>query len=92
MKICLEILVNKVDRKFSSILEELAHSPLRDREFFIENRADQVIASFNNLVKLINESYGEEIASDLNKRLINSLKSGDAEKFRRGIKSVKKGE
>ena len=80
-----------MDRKFSSILDELAHSPLRDRELFIEHRADQVIASFNNLVKLIKESYGEEIAADLNKRLLNSVKSGDAEKFRRGIKCVKKG-
>jgi hypothetical protein len=80
-----------VDRKFSSILDELTHSPLRDREMFIEHRADQVIASINNLVKLIKESYTEEVAADLNKRLINSIKSGDSEKFRRGIKSVKKG-
>jgi len=80
-----------VDRKFSSILDELTHSPLRDREMFIEHRADQVIASINNLVKLIRESYTEEVAADLNKRLMNSIKSGDSEKFRRGIKSVKKG-
>ncbi len=81
-----------MDRKFSSILDELTHSPLRDRELFIEHRADQVIASYNNLMKLIKESYGEEVAADLTKRLLNSIKSGDAEKFRRGIKSVKKGE
>lgn len=80
-----------MDRKFTSILDELRHSPIRDRELFIEQRADQLIASYQNLVKLINESYGETTASDLNKRLVNAVKSGDAEKFRRGIKSAKKG-
>lgn len=80
-----------MDRKFTSILDELRHAPIRDRECFIEHRADQLVASYQNLVKLINESYGEEIAADLNKRLANAIKSGDGEKFRRGIKSVKKG-
>lgn len=80
-----------MDRKFTSILDELRHAPIRDRELFIEQRADQLIASYQNLVKLITESYGEETASDLVKRLGNSIKSGDGEKFRRGIKSAKKG-
>ena len=79
-----------MNRKFSSILDELTHSPLRDRELFIEHRADQVVASFNNLVRLINESYGEEVSADLQKRLLNSIRTGDPEKFRRGIKSVKR--
>ena len=79
-----------MDRKFSSILDELTHSPLRDRELFIEHRADQVIASFNNLARLIRESYGDEVAADLQKRLLNSIRTGDAEKFRRGIKSVRR--
>ena len=79
-----------MDRKFSSILDELRHAPIRDRELFIEHRADQLIASYQNLVNLINESYNEEIAADLIKRLGNSVKSGDSEKFRRGIKSAKK--
>ena len=80
-----------MDRKFTSILDELRHSPIRDRELFIEQRADQLIASYQNLIKLINESYGDTVAGDLNKRLANAVKSGDAEKFRRGIKSAKKG-
>ena len=81
-----------MDRKFSSILDELRHSPIRNRELFIEHRADQLIASYQNLVNLITESYNDEIAADLIKRLGNSVKSGDSEKFRRGIKSAKKGD
>lgn len=80
-----------MDRKFSSILDELVHSPIRDRELFIEHRADQVVASFGNLMKLIRESYDDETVADLSKRLLNAVKSGDPEKFRRGIKSVRKG-
>lgn len=80
-----------MDRKFSSILDELRHAPIRDREVFIEQRADQLIASYQNLVKLITESYNDEVAGDLIKRLGNSVKTGDSEKFRRGIKSAKKG-
>jgi hypothetical protein len=84
--------VKSVDRKFSSILDELVHSPIRDKEMFIEQRADQVVASVTNLLKLINESYDEEIAADLSKRLFNSIRTNDSEKFRRGIKSIRKGD
>ncbi len=80
-----------MDRKFTSILDELTYAPIRDRDLFIEHRAEQVIASITNLMKLIRESYNEEVAADLNKRLLNSIKNGDNEKFRRGIKA-KKGE
>lgn len=80
-----------MDHKFSSILDALVHSPVQDREMFIENRAEQVIASFGNLLKLIHESYDDETAADLSKRLVNSMRSGDAEKFRRGIKNIRKG-
>jgi len=78
-----------VDRKFTSILDELSHAPIRDRDLFIEHRAEQVIASFTNLMKLIRESYAEETAADLHKRLLNAVKTGDEEKFRRGIKLAK---
>jgi hypothetical protein len=82
-----------VDRKFCSILDELNdYTPRRDTDLFIESRAMQVIASFSHLVKLINESYDEDTAADLTKRLINAARTGDEAKFSRKMKIVREGE
>ncbi len=80
-----------VDRKFTSILDELSTAPIRNREQFIEHRAEQAIAAIQNLRKLLRESFPEEAASDLDKRLINAIKTDDPEKFRRGLRAQKKG-
>jgi hypothetical protein len=37
---------------------------------------------------MLQETYSEEDALDLERRLINSIKSGDPKKFSRGIKKV----
>ncbi|RYE98789.1 MAG: hypothetical protein EOO77_36600 [Oxalobacteraceae bacterium] len=79
-----------MDRKFTSLLDELSHSPIRDKSAFIEHRGEQCIASVVNLMKLLRESYPEEVATDLCKRLINGIRTGDAEKFKRGVKATKK--
>ncbi len=79
-----------MDRKFSSILDELTVAPIRDRDVFIEQRGEQVVASFINLIKLINESYAHDVSLDLNKRLINAIRTGDVDKFKRGIKGLGK--
>jgi hypothetical protein len=51
-----------------------------------------VINSAINLVNLINENFSEDIANDLTRRLLNSIKSGDPNKFERGIRKVDKHE
>lgn len=79
-----------MDRKFNSLLEELSAAPIPDKEQFIEHRAEQAIASFQNLRRLLRESFGPEESADLDKRLINALKTDDFEKFRRGLKAYKK--
>ncbi len=79
--------------KFGRLLDELntalPTTKAGDKELFIENRAQQVIASAANLMKLINETYDEELAEELTKRLVNSIKSGDENKFRRKIREVR---
>ena len=73
-----------------SLLQEINDLvPQRDMHFFVESKAVQAIASVQNLLKLIEENYKEEEASDLIKRLFNSMKSGDQEKFRRGIRYIR---
>lgn len=74
-----------------SLLSELTdYAPKRDRDLFIESRAQQVIASAVHLLKLIRESYDAETAEDLSKRLVRSIVSEDDEKFRRRIRTIKK--
>lgn len=72
-----------------SILQEInSISRNRDRKYLIENNANNVIASASNLIDMINETYDEETANDLIKRLINSIRTQDEKKFDRGIKKA----
>ncbi len=78
------------DKKFRSIVDELSdYAPVRDRDLFIESRAEQVMGSVKNLMRLIRESYDAETADDLQKRLINAIRSEDENKFRRGIRQIR---
>jgi len=79
----------KMKRKTRSILEEInAMSPKRDKKHIVESNAQQVIVTAINLINLINESFDVETAADLNKRLINSIRTKDPRKFQRGISKV----
>ena len=77
-------------RKTRSILEELGeYIDMNDRHSMIESRASHIISSAINLIGLIRESYDEEIATDLERRLINSIRGRDSSKFARGIRRAK---
>jgi hypothetical protein len=76
-------------KRFTSILDELDYTPKKDKDLFIESRAHQVIASYVNLIRLIEESYDTETASDLQKRLILSIKNHDEERFSRKIRAMR---
>tara|TARA_Y100000389_G_C17302542_1_gene433703 strand:+ start:200 stop:436 length:237 start_codon:yes stop_codon:yes gene_type:complete len=76
-------------RKTRSILEEInSMSPKRDRRQLVEANAEQVIATAINLIELINETFDDETAADLNKRLINSIRTKDPRKFKRGVSKL----
>ena len=76
-------------RKTRSILEELnSISVDRDKDHVVENRGEHVINSAINLIEQIEKNYDADVAKDLKNRLINSIRSGDARKFSRGIKKV----
>jgi hypothetical protein len=55
----------------------------------VESRAEHIIASVINLIHLIQESYSQEHAADLNKRLINAIRTEDIRKFTRGMRRIK---
>ena len=76
-------------RNTKSILEEISKViPHSNRESLIESRAGHVISSAINLIDMLHESYDQETAGELTRRLVNSIKSGDPAKFERGIRRV----
>lgn len=73
-----------------SILAELdSLGSRKDKEHFLESRANNVIQGAINLLQFIRENYDYETAVELERRLVNSIRSGDTSKFSRGIKKLK---
>tara|TARA_S200002703_G_scaffold75998_1_gene65619 strand:- start:162 stop:440 length:279 start_codon:yes stop_codon:yes gene_type:complete len=74
-----------------SILSELqtfsAQTPAK--ELIIEDRASHAIAEATDIIDAINANFDEPIAQDLEKRFINSIRTGDANKFLRAVKKLK---
>lgn len=72
-----------------SILEELNEiSLIRNKDHLIETKGVNLVASAINLLKLIRENYDLETATELERRFINAIRSGDSDKFKRGMGKV----
>lgn len=79
-----------MDKKFRSIVDELFdYTPAKNKELIIESRGQQVIASALNLIRLIKESFDEDTANDLSKRLVRAIASEDQEKFTRKMRQLR---
>jgi hypothetical protein len=75
-----------------SILQEISDIGLaRDPDLVIESRGSNIIQSAINLLDMIRESYDVETATELERRFLNSIKSSDITKFKRGIKKIQEG-
>jgi len=76
-----------LQKRTRSILDELdsllAH---KDKENLVESRATNVIAGAINLINYIKENYDADTAAELERRLINSIRSQDPQKFIRGVR------
>jgi hypothetical protein len=59
---------------------------VKDPANLVESRAHHVIQSAVNLINFIRENYGDDQALDLERRLLNSIKSQDPNKFTRGVR------
>lgn len=72
-----------------SILQELnSFATKKDVELVIESRALHVINGAINILELVRENFDEETALDLERRLLNSIRGSDPDKFRRGIRKI----
>lgn len=79
-----------MQKRTRSILDELdsllSH---KDKDSLVESRAGHVIQGAINLINYIKENYDNETAVELERRLINSIRSQDITKFTRGIRKIK---
>jgi hypothetical protein len=75
-----------------SILQELSDLGVsRNTDLIIESRGSNIIQSAVNLIEQIRENYDIETAAELERRFINSIRTGDSSKFKRGIKRIQEG-
>ena len=76
-------------KRTRSILEELnSMSRKRNNDLAIESSANNIIESAINLLNRIGTTYDSQTAGELERRFLNSIKSGDPRKFKRGIQKV----
>lgn len=79
-----------MQKRARSILDELdtllAH---KDRENLVESRASHVIQGAINLINYIRENYEPEQADELERRLLNSIRTQEPEKFKRGVRRMR---
>lgn len=81
-----------MQKKTRSILDELDTLSLRkDKESVLESRANHIISGAINLINTLRETYSPEIAAELERRLINSIKGQEPAKFVRGLRRFKNG-
>jgi len=72
-----------------SILQELSNlDRSRTSDHLIETTGSNIIESAINLLNKISKTYDAETAGELERRFLNSIKSGDIRKFKRGIQKV----
>jgi hypothetical protein len=64
----------------------------RDTTNLVESRASHVMSGAINLINFIKENYSQEQASELERRLLNSIRAQDPNKFIRGVRRLKNNE
>jgi hypothetical protein len=79
-----------LQKRARSILDELDTLIVhKDRENLVESRASHVIQGAINLINYIKENYEPEQADELERRLINSIRTQEPEKFKRGVRRMR---
>ncbi|CAB5214678.1 hypothetical protein UFOVP190_214 [uncultured Caudovirales phage] len=79
-----------MQKRARSILDELDTLLVhKDRENLVESRASHVIQGAINLINYIRENYEPAQADELERRLINSIRTQEPEKFKRGVRRLR---
>ena len=78
-----------MQKRTRSILDELDNLYIeRDRRLIIESRAINVIASAINLLEQIDESFPADQAENLTRKLLNAIRTRDANRFARTVRKT----
>jgi len=75
-------------KRTRSILEELSSIHPDRGDEFIQTTGMSIIESAVNLLSKVNESYDSQTAQELERRFINSIRSGNSKKFKVGIDKI----
>ena len=76
-----------MQKRTRSILEELDNLYIeRDRRLLIENRAVSLIANAVKLMEQIDAEFSPEQAENLQRKLLNAIRTRDADKFARSVR------
>lgn len=76
-------------KRTRSILDELNNlGRTQNSDRLIEATGSNIIESSINLLNRISNTYDDVTASELERRFINAIRSGDARKFKRGMQKV----
>ena len=76
-------------KRTRSILEELnSIHRTQNNDALIQSTGNNIIESAINLLNRITESYDSDTAQEIERRFINSIRSGDTRKFKRGIDKI----
>lgn len=79
-----------MQKRTRSILDELDSLLVhKDKDNLVESRANHVISGAVNLINYIRENYDADQAAELERRLINSIRSQDSSKFSRGVRRLR---
>ena len=72
-----------------SILDELSHMAIgKDSGHVLESRANHIINSAINLINQLRETYDTPEAEELERRLLNSIRTQEPAKFVRGLRKI----
>jgi hypothetical protein len=76
-----------MQKRTRSILEELDDLYVeRDRRLLIENRAASIIANAVRLLEQIDTEFSPEQAENLQRKLLNAIRTRDSGKFARSVR------
>lgn len=79
-----------MQRRTRKLLEELDSIAIdKDRVHLIESRATHLIASATNLIEMIRESYDDQTAEEMERKLLLAIKRQEPTKFTNGLKKLK---
>lgn len=80
---------NNLRKQSRSILDELSQlSNNKNTGLVIESRANHIINSAINLINQIRETYDTPQAEELERRLLNSIRTQEPAKFIRGLRKI----